>query len=200
MAARISAGKRAREAEIYRAAARIFGEKGFHATRIQDVAEALGMQKGSLYYYISSKEDLLRGLVEAPLARLVDETEAVLATRHPPPHKLALVVERHLRLFQEHKDVFGIVLRENIDFLDAASEGDVRPLLRCYDALWDRLLEDGIAAGAFAPDLDVPIVRKALIGLCNGAVTWFRPDGAYSLPEIARLFADLALNGVLRRD
>ena len=58
--------------EILKAAAKVFRIKGYHATRIQDIADALGMQKGSLYYYISTKEDLLKGLVEEILEQSVE--------------------------------------------------------------------------------------------------------------------------------
>lgn len=188
--------RKAREQEIYRAAARVFRRRGYHAARIQDVADELGMHKGSLYYYINSKEDLLRGLVEGPMQAMVDGLREILQTRHAPPQKLALAVEMHLRLFQEHRDVFGIFLREDIDFLNANAEADIRALVRAYDSLWDALLQEGVAAGAFAADLEVPVVRKALIGMCNGTYTWFHADGTYPIGEVARLFAQFALRGV----
>ena len=190
----------AREKEIHQAAARVFREKGFHATRIQDVAEALGMQKGSLYYYISSKEDLLRGLVEVPIQRMLDDAREVLATSHPPGEKLARVIEVHLRHFQQHRDIFGIFLREDLELLEETSECDLRALLRTYDALWDDLLRTGIEAGAFRTDLAVPVVRKAIIGMCNGTYTWFDDEGPLSIREIARQFAAFALQGVERRE
>ena len=189
----------AREKEIYQVAARVFREKGFHAARIQDVADALGMQKGSLYYYISSKEDLLRGLVEVPIQHMLDDAREVLATGHAPAEKLARVVEVHLRHFQQYRDTFGIFLREDLELLEQTSEGDLRALLGTYDALWDRLLRDGIEAGAFRLDLEVPVIRKAIIGMCNGTYTWFSASGPHPIREIARQFAAFALRGVSAR-
>jgi AcrR family transcriptional regulator len=192
--------RKAREAEIYQAAARVFRRKGYHAARIQDVADALGMHKGSLYYYISSKEDLLRGLVEGPMQRMVEATREILATRHDPAQKLTRVIEMHLRHFQEAKDFFGIFLREDLDFLDANAETDLRGLVRTYDALWDEVLCEGVEAGVFDAEMEVPVVRKAIIGMCNGTYTWFRADGPYPIQEIARQFAAFALNGLRPRD
>ena len=189
--------REARKAEILRTAAGVFREKGFHAARIQDVADRLGMQKGSLYYYISSKEDLLRGLVEEPIRAMNEEVRALLDTGHPPAQKLARVIELHLRYFQEHRDIFGIFLREDLDLLDQTSDSDLRGLLRTYDALWDELLQEGIATGTFREDLDRSIVAKAIIGMCNGTFTWFDPAGRHSIQEIARLLADFALRGVI---
>lgn len=191
--------REARKAEILRTAAAVFREKGFHAARIQDVADRLGMQKGSLYYYISSKEDLLRGLVEEPIRAMNEEVRQLLATGHPPDQKLARVIELHLRYFQEHRDIFGIFLREDLDLLDQTSDSDLRALLRTYDAYWDELLQEGVAEGVFRPDIDRSIVAKAIIGMCNGTFTWFDPEGRYPIHEIARLLADFALRGVLSK-
>ncbi len=185
-----------RRAEIHDTAAQLFREKGYHATRIQDVAEALGMQKGSLYYYIGSKEDLLRGIVEAPIEQMIADAREVLATGYPPDQKLVRVIEVHLRHFQEYRDMFGIFLREDLDLLDQTSDSDLRALVRTYDALWDDLLREGMEVGTFRADLEPPIVRKAIIGMCNGTYTWFDPEGAKPIQEIARLFADFALRGV----
>lgn len=190
--------REARKAEILRTAAGVFREKGFHAARIQDVADRLGMQKGSLYYYISSKEDLLRGLVEEPIRAMNEEVRQLLATGHPPAQKLTRVIELHLRYFQEHRDIFGIFLREDIELLDQTSDSDLRGLLRTYDAFWDELLQEGMAEGAFRDGLDRSIIVKAIIGMCNGTFTWFNPGGRHSIHEIARLLADFALRGILR--
>lgn len=188
--------REARKAEILRTAAGVFREKGFHAARIQDVADRLGMQKGSLYYYISSKEDLLRGLVEEPIRAMNQEVRELLDTGHPPDQKLARVIELHLRYFQEHRDIFGIFLREDLDLLDQTSDSDLRALLRTYDDYWNELLREGIRHGTFRGDIDRSIITKAIIGMCNGTFDWFEPGGRYPIQEIARLLADLVLRGV----
>jgi len=129
----------------------------------------------------------------------VEATREILATRHAPAQKLVRVIEMHLRHFQESKDFFGIFLREDLDFLDANAETDLRGLVRTYDALWDEVLQEGIAAGVFDAEMEVPIVRKAIIGMCNGTYTWYRADGPYPIQEIARQFAAFALDGLRPR-
>jgi AcrR family transcriptional regulator len=192
--------RNARKAEILRTAAGVFREKGFHGARIQDVADRLGMQKGSLYYYISSKEDLLRGLVEEPIRAMNQEVRELLDTGYAPAEKLARVIELHLRYFQEHRDIFGIFLREDIELLDQTSDSDLRALLRTYEDYWDELLQEGIADGAFRKGIDRSVITKAIIGMCNGTFTWFNPDGRYPIQEIARRIADFALRGVCREE
>ena len=93
-----------KRAEILKAAARVFRLKGYHATRIQDIADALGMQKGSLYYYISTKEDLLKGLVEDILEKSVELMNQIHNTSFKPSEKIRLCLESHLRLFHDNLD------------------------------------------------------------------------------------------------
>lgn len=188
--------RKPRKQEILAAAARVFRRKGYHAARIQDVADAVGMRKGSLYYYISSKEDLLRGLVEAPLLALNEATRALLETGHPPAAKLERIIEAHLRLLQEHRDTIGIFLREDLALLADASDRDLRALAREYEDLLEALVREGMARGDFAADLDPRLTVKAVVGLCNGTYAWYRPDGRYRLPELARRLSALVLRGL----
>ena len=113
--------QKARNAEILQTAARVFRQKGFHATRIQDIADELGMRKGSLYHYISSKEDLVQGLVAGVLERMIEETSSILATGHSARRKLAMAIEAHLRLTLEDRDIWGILMRENLELLNRNS-------------------------------------------------------------------------------
>jgi len=187
-----------RKAVILKAAAHVFRKKGYHATRIQDIADAVGMQKGSLYYYISSKEDLLRGLVEGRLQDMICAAEAILGTRHSASRKLERIVEMHLRHFQEHRDIFGIFLHEDMELLNRSSETDIRALARRYDDLIESTLTEGVETGEFAADTDKRIVIKAIVGMCNGTYTWFQSNGRYPIEEIARIFAHLIVDGIRR--
>lgn len=189
---------RARNAEILQAAARVFGRKGFHASRMQDVADELGMQKGSLYHYISTKEDLLYGLVEGALQRMIDETRAVLETGHSATQKLAMAIEVHLRRTQEDRDIWGILQREDLDLLNRNSPTDIRKQMKDYESLWDRLCRTGATSGEFDPALDRKVVVQALLGLCRSVYGWFSPEGRLPIQEVARILAELALRGVQR--
>jgi AcrR family transcriptional regulator len=188
--------QKARNAEILQAAAKVFRQRGFHAARMQDVADELGMQKGSLYHYISTKEDLLKGLVEGALERMVAEFGGILETGHPARQKLAMCIEAHLRLNLEDADIWGIIQREDLDLLDRNSPSDIKVLVKEYESLWDRLVELGVDTGAFDPDLDRRVIVQALLGMCTGFLKWFRPDGRLPLQEVARIFTEIGLRGI----
>ena len=195
---RPQAAHRARNAEILQAAARVFGRKGFHATRIQDIADEVGMQKGSLYHYISTKEDLLQGLVEGALERMIEETRALLSTGHTARQKLAMAIEVHLRRTQEDRDIWGVLQREDLDLLNRHSPTDIRKLMKDYEGLWARILKQGVDDGEFDPGHDRRVAVQGLVGMCRAVYMWFRPDGRLPIQEVARILAEVALRGVQR--
>ncbi len=192
--------QKARSAEILEAAARVFYQKGFHAARIQDIADELGMQKGSLYHYISSKEDLVRGLVAGAIERMIEETSSILDTGYSARQKLAMAIEAHLRRTVEDRDIWGILGRENLEFLSRNSPSDIRALIKQYETLWNRIVAEGVDAGEFDPDLDARVVVQGLLGMCTGFLKWFRSDGRLPVQEVARIFSEIALRGVLLRN
>jgi AcrR family transcriptional regulator len=188
--------QKTRNAEILQTAARVFRQKGFHAARIQDIADELGMRKGSLYHYISSKEDLIKGLAAGALERMIEETGGILDTGHLARRKLAMAIEAHLRLTLEDRDIWGLLMHENLELLNRNSPADIRALVRQYEALWDRLVAEGVASGEFDPNLDPRVVVQALLAICTGFLDWFRPDGRLPVREVARIFAEMSLRGI----
>jgi AcrR family transcriptional regulator len=188
--------QKARNTEILQTAARVFREKGFHATRIQDIADELGMRKGSLYHYISNKEDLVQGLVAGVLERMIEETAGILDTGHSARRKLAMAIEAHLRLTLEDRDIWGILRRENLELLNRNSPADVRVLVKQYESLWDRLVAEGVASGEFDPSLDQRVIVQALLAMCTGFLDWFRTDGRLPVQEVARIFTEMSLRGI----
>lgn len=185
-----------KKAEILKAAARVFRRKGFHATRIQDVAEELNMQKGSLYYYIETKEDLLKGLVEDVLERSVVLVNAIRDTEHTPTEKIRLLIETHLKLFHENIDAFGMIINEDMKLIAKNSERDVFVLMKKYEHGWNRIFEEGIAAGEFRADANYKMIVKGILGMLNWSYRWYHLSEGYSIQQVSDIFSDLILNGV----
>src|SRR6266851_4215698 len=100
---------RERSEEVYRAALRLFREKGYHATSMQDIAEAVGLYKGSLYHYIDGKEDLLVQVFERAMATLLADVEQIVAdTSLEPRDQLRLIVQA----VSENLDALTVYLHE----------------------------------------------------------------------------------------
>ena len=186
----------AKKKEILQAAARVIRTKGYHATRIQDIADALQMQKGSLYYYISTKEDLLKGLVEDILEQSVELLGNIQDTKHKPSEKIRLCVESHLRLFHNNIDAFGILLTEDMHLINKTSEKDAFKLLRDYETGWLNIFNEGIKSGEFNAKNDYKIVVKGILGMLNWTYRWYHVKAGMPIEEVSRIFAGLILNGV----
>ena len=93
-----------KEDQLLEAATHLFKEKGYHSTSMQELADALGMQKGSLYYYIASKEELLRRLMERATSFMATQIDEIYASDLPPAQKLRWALKNHAVAMMDHLD------------------------------------------------------------------------------------------------
>ena len=104
--------KESRADQLLETATLLFKEKGYHNTSMQDLADALGMQKGSLYYYIESKEDLLREVLEQATSILGAQIDEVYAADLTAAEKLRIALENHGRAIMDHLNLVTVYLQE----------------------------------------------------------------------------------------
>jgi AcrR family transcriptional regulator len=183
--------------DILRAAAQVFRQSGFHGTTVQQIADVVGLQKGSLYHHISSKEELLYEVVMAGLTQLGERLEAVVNSCLPPAEKLRQLVETHIRYAAENLDIATVVLFEHRAMLGLPAWRDEYVLRRdFFESQFRTAIQEGVDRGDLC-DVDVPIVTQALLGAHNWLVMWYRPEGRLSPQEIATVIADTFLRGLL---
>lgn len=186
----------ARIGRILDAAARQFAARGFHATRMEDIAAELDLQKGALYYYFDSKEALLTKLVEGRVGTAVAALREIVESPTPPLDKVRRAIASHLTVFQEHADLYRIFSTERLSSISVVAAETVDAVGREYEGLWATLVEEGMARRALRRDLDVPLTVKAIVGMCNSTLFWLRPDGRLSTASVAAEFADLVVSGI----
>lgn len=186
-----------RERDIVATAARLFKEKGYRATTLEDIAAAVGMLKGSLYYYIRSKEELLYLVVRDPIREVYSELEAIVAAELPFTEKIAQAIANHMTVFHLHYPHIAVYLHDYRHLMDKL-EQNVIETPKQYQRLWDTLLRQGIAAGEIRNDVDVTMAGYALLGMCNWAYRWYNPAGRLSPQEVADVFTKIALQGLAR--
>ena len=186
-----------RERDIVATAARLFKEKGYRATTLEDIAAAVGMLKGSLYYYIRSKEELLYLVVRDPIRQVYSELEAIVAADLPFTEKIARAIANHMTVFHLHYPHIAVYLHDYRHLMDKL-EQNVIETPKQYQRLWDTLLRQGIAAGEIRNDVDVTMAGYALLGMCNWAYRWYNPAGRLSPQEVADVFTKIALQGLAR--
>ena len=185
-----------RSEEVYVAALRLFREKGYHATSMQDIAGAVGLYKGSLYHYIGGKEDLLVQVFERAMGSLVANVECIAAdTSLPPSSQLRLIVEAHVVAVSENLDALTVYLHE-FRALAGESLAKVQAQRERYSELVAEIVGRGVRLGEFDTP-DVGIATLGLIGMCNWMCQWYQPAGRLGPQTIAGYFADLLLTGLV---
>jgi AcrR family transcriptional regulator len=180
---------------ILEAAARIFSEKGFHATSMQDIADAVNLQKASLYHHFSSKQEILADILDYALDLINKRLEIVLSQPLSPDEKLRQAMVSYFQTIAENRNLAAVLLLE-LRSLDPDLKARQASRREKFERLWRDLIIEGKAQGIFN-DVDPSLTGRAILGVMNWTVTWYRSDGPRSANEIADLFADLLLNGLL---
>ena len=184
-----------RQREIIDAAAEIFHRKGYSETSVQDIAEAVGILKGSLYYYIDSKEDLLFQMlleVHEDAKGIVEETAALEAS---PLEQLRAYVQRHVE-YNAHNLSKIAVYYHDFGLLTAKRKRAIMNQRRYYEVFVIGLIEDAKADGSVDGSVDASLVANAIFGIVNWIYTWYRPSGSASPEYLGKLYAELIVNGV----
>ena len=181
--------------EIVDAAAKVFQRKGYHAATVQDIADAVGILKGSLYHHLKSKEDLLYLVVKEPIAEIYAAMAEIAGSDATATEKVRRGMLAHLEAFDRHYPHLSVYLREREEMKRLYRQRlNLSP--KQYEGYWQKILREGIKSGEFRPDLDVKVVSYGLLGMLNWAYKWYEPGGRLSVAEVAEQFSRLALAGL----
>lgn len=161
---------------ILRATASLLAERGYGQTRLGDIAERAALRSPAIYYYFSSRDDLVAETLRAGQQRVREHVEAaVTAAGDDWLDCLDAAVEAHLRIELELAD-FAAAVTRNTGHVPASIRERVAPESQAYHDLWRALLLRGQAAGALRGDLDLRTARLLVVGALNWAVEWWRPE------------------------
>jgi len=181
--------------DIIAAAAKVFQTKGYHAATVQDIADAVGILKGSLYHHFKSKEDLLYLIVKEPIARLYERMTDIASSDLPASEKLRRAIRTQLEAFDQHHPHLFVYLRER-DEMKRRFREQFKLSPKQYERCWQQILREGMKSGEFRPDLDVQVVSYGLLGMLNWLHNWYDPRGRLSVREVGDQLAALALAGL----
>jgi AcrR family transcriptional regulator len=187
-----------REQEIIAAAARVFQEKGYHAATTRDIATEVGIQQASLYYYISSKEELLYLVVREPIMQLYVQVEAIVQSSLPARTKIERGIQAHLVAFDENYPHMFVFVQELHNVVQALQD-TLRGFPGRYQDLWEALLQQGVSRGELRADLDVTTTALMILGMCNWMYRWYRKGGRLDTRAVARQYANAVLDGIVVR-
>ena len=181
-------------ADIIQAAAQIIREKGYHGTSMQDIADAVQLQKASLYHHVTSKQDILFTILEQALDMLISDMQAVVESDMNPEEKLRSAMLGYIGRLTEDADLATVLLLEHRSLEDKLRIQHNERRDR-YEGLWRKIIQQGIQLGVFRP-VDTTVVAFAILGVQNWMITWFNPEGRLSATELADYFSDLFLRGL----
>jgi AcrR family transcriptional regulator len=181
--------------EVVSAAARVFAEKGFEATTVDDLIEATGLQRGGLYHYMQNKSDLLVEVHRRLIEPLLAEIEEIDTEPHDPATALRLIARALARNIRDYNNEMIVFLHEWRTIRDEAAWEDIRRARRDLEHTIERTLRRGVRAGSFEI-ADTRLAVLALLGMFNHAHQWFRPDGRVSADELGESFSDIFLRGI----
>lgn len=187
-----------RRDDLVRAAARLFSERGYHGTSMQHLGEALGLQRGSLYAHIGSKEELLHAVVLEGAERFLARAEAAAGRAATASERLSELLCGHIETVVGHLDAATVFLNE-WRYLSDGARAQIKELRDRYEGIFRNVIQQGIAAGEFRPGLDARHAAKLVLSAANWTYTWFRPTGELSPEQAGRMFADMMVKGFARR-
>jgi AcrR family transcriptional regulator len=182
----------ARRSELTRQAARLFARKGYHGTSIGDLAEAMGVQKGSLYAHIASKQDLLYATMRDGADAFHAALDAI-PDAAPPTEKIRLALRAHLRVVSEQLDVATVFVQE-WRYLEGERRDEIVRERRRYEERFRALFREGRELGALRTDLDDATAALLALSAANWAYTWLQLGR--DTDELADRFYSLLLDGM----
>lgn len=187
--------KQLMENEVLEHATRLFAERGFAGTSLQDVATSMGLKRPALYYYFKSKDDLLDRLIVEGVSGPTHELKVIAErTDMSPAERLHAITRQNLKWVLTHIDRFRLLVKSEAELSPASAKKFKASSREAIDTV-TAVIEEGIAAGQFRA-VNARVAALGVFGISNWAAWWYQPGGPDSVETIADQLADLALASV----
>jgi AcrR family transcriptional regulator len=184
-----------RWAQILDVAAQVFFEKGYDATSLQDIANRTGILKGSIYYYIETKEDLLGNLLREAHDKGLRAIRPIADSPGDPIQRLAAMIRSHVDYVCIDRARTAVFLHER-QRLSADKRKEYLGDEHAYLKLFEKVILEGQKAGLIQRRLDAHLAALCLIGSLNSLYEWFQPTGKFSVAKIAEHYVAVSLSGL----
>jgi len=187
-----------RRREIVEAAARLFRKNGFASTSFNDIAEALGTDRATIYYYVASKRELLLEAVRDAVAGVSNGALEIRNSSDPPAEKLRKLISSLMTSYAENYPNQFVYIQEGMA-VNKVQDAHLFKLGKLYERCVVEVIEEGMAEGSFRRGSDPKVIMYGLLGALNWTHRWMNPRGRLSAQEIADTFSSLFLEGLLPR-
>jgi len=186
----------ARRDALLHAAERLFSQRGYEATSVRDIAEAMNIKAGSLYAHMETKEDLLWEILTAAADRFFEAVEPIVASDLLPTEKLKRLIDAHVRVITDSASSAAVYMTE-WRHLSEPRRSEFAARRDAYEEMVRGVVRDGIRAGEVA-DVDEKFATLLILSSMNWIYQWYRPDGPMTPEEIARKLTEMLFKGLRR--
>lgn len=186
----------ARRAEILAVAGAVFAEHGFANASVRDIGAQCGILSGSLYTHFSSKDAMLLEILEQTMDDLLAQYLAVQESTNDARTRWRDLFDVALS-FVANQPIVAKILQN--DFQRLKHVETFRPLLERYNDIrrrvWRDVLDQSVEEGLIPSDFDLDVAYRVIMGAVLSAVYWLRPDGKYTVSEVAEMYTVILIDG-----
>ena len=186
----------ARKIQIRETAEQLFSQKGYLATSMRDLAEALAIEPASLYSHISSKEDLLWKIADRSAKEFFEAIEPIHGSELDTQVKLQKMIVAHIEVICRNIDAAAVFFNE-WRHLSEPRKSEYDQTRETYEEMFRQVVRKGFEENLFR-NYDERFSTRAILSALNWTHTWFRPDGELRPHEIGERLADILLQGLIR--
>lgn len=184
-----------RKMNILRVAARLFSEKGYHEATLEEIARELKYTKGSLYYYVSSKQELLFQCHELAMDLLLENIRKIRQSPLPPDQMLREVIKGHIETLVSEFNLITVALGSDYE-LEKEYAAAIIARRDQYEEIIAGIIREGMNQGVFRP-VPVKMVINLIMGAANWIGRWYNPQGPLTVQEISQFYADYLVTPLL---
>jgi AcrR family transcriptional regulator len=177
-------------------ACELFARQGYFATSIREIANAMGIQKASLYYYISNKEDLIYQISKTAMEHVSECVHAALAQVSGPEERLYAFITSHVAGLLQHQNWHAAANEELMHAFSPDRRKEIVALRDAYERMGRQILEDAQAAGLVRSDISAKYLGLILFGMITNLYSWYQPEVDVPPAELGSILADLFMAGI----
>ena len=176
---------------IYQAARALFSERGYYATSVRDIADAVGIKGASMYAHVSGKEELLWDMVMEVADAFRERVVPELEDKSSPVDALRRAIVAHVSVITDNIESATIYFHE-WKFLSEERRRKVRQRRDTYEGKFRAVIQRGIRQGAFSVK-NAKYASIMLLSSLNAIYTWYRPGGGLKAREVGSMYADFLI-------
>ena len=167
---------------LIKEAARLFAEKGYNKTNMRELAEAVGMKAGSIFYHFKNKDEILQAVMHKAITLLVANVQSSIGDATTPMERLRVLVRMELGVYLGEDADYGMVLIHEWRSLPAPLQEELLVMRANYESYWDTTLANCQQEGIIKAN--PKIVRRMLNGAFSWAIYWYQPEGEFSFEQL----------------